>query len=64
MEIVTKIQQMTEFFVGIAAGIIVSLFNKYIVNGNPWKHCDYREPDISDGLSSESSAISCDIHVH
>ncbi len=58
---------MTEFFVGIAAGIIVSLFNKYIVNGNIWKQCEHRAPlheEEEDGLSSESSAISCDIHVH
>jgi hypothetical protein len=55
---------MAEFFVGIAAGIVVSLFNKYVVNGQLWRQCDYRTPVEEDGLSSESSAIISDIHVH
>ncbi len=55
---------MAEFFVGIAAGIVVSLFNKYVVNGQLWKQCNYRAPVEEDGLPLESSAIISDFHVH
>jgi hypothetical protein len=55
---------MGELFMGILAGITVSLINKYIINGQIWKLCDGRQEEEDDGLSSQSSAIISDIHVH
>jgi hypothetical protein len=57
---------MTEIVTGILAGIIVSLINKFIVNGNFWNHCQQPtgEEEDDDGLSSQSSAIISDIHIH
>jgi hypothetical protein len=59
------LQTMTEFMIGIAAGVVVSLINKYILNGQLWRHCQQpTHEDDDDGLSSQSSAIISDIHIH
>jgi hypothetical protein len=56
---------MGELITGVMAGLIVSLVNKFIVNGQLWKMCDGRQPgEDDDGLSSQSSAIISDIHIH
>jgi hypothetical protein len=57
---------MGEFITGVLAGLVVSLVNKFIVNGQLWKMCEARheEEDDADGLSSQSSAIFSDIHIH
>jgi hypothetical protein len=57
---------MTEIFTGIAAGIVVSLINKFIVNGHPWRYCQQPtvDEDDDDGMSPQSSAIYSDIHIH
>jgi len=52
---------MGEFFVGISAGVLVSLFNRFVLSGYLWKMCDH---DDDDGVSSQSSAISTDVHIH
>ena len=58
---------MGEVLSGIFAGIIVSLINKFLVNGNLWQMCNERhvmeDDDDDDGVSSQSSAIISDIHV-
>ena len=56
---------MGEVLSGIFAGIIVSLINKFLVNGNLWTMCNERHTteDDDDGVSSQSSAIISDIHV-
>ena len=55
---------MTEFFVGISAGIFVSLFNRFILSGYIWRMCDHEHTDEHDDISSQSSAISTDVHIH
>ena len=56
---------MGELLSGIFAGIVVSLINKFLVNGNLWQMCNERHvmEDDDDGVSSQSSAIISDIHV-
>jgi hypothetical protein len=57
---------MGELLTGIACGIVVSLLNKFFISYLSWSTCD--EPgwmeDDDDGLSSQSSAIIHDIHIH
>jgi hypothetical protein len=55
---------MGEVLSGIFAGIIVSLINKFLVNGSLWTMCNERQvTEDDDGVSSQSSAIISDIHV-
>jgi len=54
---------MTEFLVGIAAGVVVSLFNRFVLSGYIWRMCD-GHPEEHDDISSQSSAISTDVHIH
>jgi hypothetical protein len=57
---------MGEFIVAIAAGICVSLWNKFLLNGG-WRTClieeHQQEPEHADD-SSTSSTISLDVHTH
>ncbi len=60
---------MGELLTGILCGIIVSLANKFVISYLSWNSCD--EPEemeddryCDDGLSSQSSAIIHDIHIH
>ena len=57
---------MGELVTGVIAGLIVSLFNRFVINGAVWKMCDGRQQteEDDDGLSSQSSAIISDIHIH
>ena len=56
---------MGELVTGVIAGLIVSLFNRFVINGTIWKMCDGRQTEEDDdGLSSQSSAIISDIHIH
>ena len=49
---------MGEFITGVLAGLVVSLVNKFIVNGQFWRMCDGRQEEVDDdGLSSQSSGI-------
>jgi hypothetical protein len=57
---------MGELITGVMAGLVVSILNRFVINGTFWKMCDGRqhvEDDDDDGNSSESSAIISDIHV-
>jgi hypothetical protein len=55
---------MGELLSGIFAGIVVSLINKFLVNGSLWTMCNERHvTEDDDGVSSQSSAIISDIHV-
>ena len=49
---ITLPPQITESFVPITAGIIVSLINKYIINGSC---CEYVEPEEVDTESEDSA---------
>ena len=40
----------------IGAGIFVSLFNKYILNGG-WRRCQGQRPDQSDDSASSISSV-------
>jgi hypothetical protein len=59
---------MTEFFVAIAAGVAVSLWNKFVLSGG-WRAClapEVDEKDVED-LSTDastSSTISLEVHTH
>jgi hypothetical protein len=57
---------MGEFAVAIPAGICVSLWNKFLLNGG-WRACLISEPqeetEHADD-SSTSSTISLDVHTH
>ena len=56
---------MGELFLGISAGLVVSMINKYILSGTLWAWCRHmREDDDCDDLSSQSSAVSLDVHIH
>ena len=56
---------MGELLTGVLAGLMVSLVNKFVINGQLWKMCDGRQvEEDDDGLSSQSSAIISDIHIH
>jgi hypothetical protein len=54
---------MGELLTGIACGIIVSLLNKFFISYLSWESCEETMED-DDGLSSQSSAIIHDIHIH
>ena len=57
---------MGEFIAAIAAGICVSLWNKFLLNGG-WRAClieeHQQETEHADD-SSTSSTISLDVHTH
>jgi hypothetical protein len=56
---------MGEFVAAIAAGICVSLWNKFLLNGG-WRACllpETEEIEHADD-SSTSSTISLDVHTH
>ena len=57
---------MGEFWTAIAAGVAVSLWNKFLLNGG-WRACLIGEPkeetEHADD-SSTSSTISLDVHTH
>ena len=57
---------MGEFWTAIAAGVAVSLWNKFVVNGG-WRACVdqacLEERECVDD-SSTSSTISLDVHTH
>ena len=57
---------MTEFWTAIMAGVAVSLWNKFVMNGG-WRGCYEQacnqEREVVDD-SSTSSTISLDIHTH
>jgi hypothetical protein len=57
---------MGELLLGISAGLVVSMINKYILSGTVWNWCRHRceEHDDCDDLSSQSSAVSMDVHIH
>ena len=58
---------MGEFFIGIAAGVVVSLLNKFVINGTFWKTCEKthcNHDDDEEDMSSQNSAIVHDIHIH
>ncbi len=56
---------MGELLTGIACGIIVSLLNKFFISYLSWDSCEEtRMEDDDSGLSSQSSAIIHDIHIH
>ena len=57
---------MGEFVAAIAAGICVSLWNKFLLNGG-WRACllpENREEIEHADDSSTSSTISLDVHTH
>jgi hypothetical protein len=59
---------MTEFLTAIAAGVAVSLWNKFLLNGG-WRACLAPEVDGKDDEdlstdSSTSSTISLEVHTH
>ena len=57
---------MGEFWTAIAAGVAVSLWNKFVVNGG-WRACYeqacHEEREFVDD-SSTSRTISLDVHTH
>ena len=56
---------MGELLLGISAGLVVSMINKYVLSGTLWTWCMHtREDDDCDDLSSQSSAVSMDVHIH
>ena len=57
---------MGELILGISAGLVVSMINKYILSGTVWNWCRHQCVDEDDchDLSSQSSAVSMDIHIH
>jgi hypothetical protein len=57
---------MGELILGISAGLAVSMINKYILSGAAWNWCRHRweEEHDYDDLSSQSSAVSMDVHIH
>jgi hypothetical protein len=56
---------MGELLLGISAGLVVSMINKYILSGTLWTWCRHRQEDEDcDDLSSQSSAVSMDVHIH
>ena len=58
---------MGEFWSAVVAGVAVSLWNKFVVNG-PWLRglCSAPPPEEKEDecSSSTTSAISLDVHVH
>jgi hypothetical protein len=58
-------EEMGEFWIAVLAGVAVSLWNKFVVNGG-WRTCYeaacLEERDVDD--SSTSSTISLDVHTH
>jgi hypothetical protein len=55
---------MGEFITAVAGGILIALFNKFVLSGAIFKVCETKsKEDDDDGLSSSSSAINADIHV-
>jgi hypothetical protein len=52
---------MGEFLIACAGGIIVSIFNKFVMSGYIFQQCIQQEEE-DDGLSSQSSTISADVH--
>ena len=56
---------MGEFLLAVAGGLAVSLINKYVISGTLWAWCQHkRENEDDDEVSSQTSAVSLDIHVH
>jgi hypothetical protein len=56
---------MGEFWTAIAAGVAVSLWNKFLLNGG-WRAClieEHKEESDTDD-SSTSSTISLNVHTH
>jgi hypothetical protein len=58
---------MTEFLTAIAAGVAVSLWNKFVLSGG-WRAClppEVDEKDVEDPSdASTSSTISLEVHTH
>ena len=56
---------MSEFLTAIAAGVAVSLWNKFLLNGG-WRACliPQRPQETEADDSSTSSTISLDVHTH
>ncbi len=56
---------MGEFFTALTGGIIIALFNKFVLSGAICKWCETRHgrDDDDDGLSSSSSTSNADIHM-
>ena len=56
---------MGEFLLAVAGGLAVSLINKFVISGTLWAWCTHkREDEDDDEVSSQTSAVSLDIHVH
>lgn len=59
---------MGEFWTAIAAGVAVSAWNKFVMNGWWWQRrfCEDPRPEETEEecASSTSSAISVDVHCH
>jgi hypothetical protein len=57
---------MSEFLTAIAAGVAVSIWNKFLLNGG-WRACLLPEHQVETEHaddSSTSSTISLDVHTH
>ena len=55
---------MGEFLTAVAGGILIALFNKFVLSGAIFKVCETKsKEDDDDGLSSSSSTVNADIHV-
>ena len=55
---------MGELFLGISADLVVSMINKYVLSGALWTWCKQQREDEDDDVSSQSSAVSMDVHIH
>ncbi len=58
---------MGEFFTAIAGGQFIAFFNKFVLSGlsgSVFQLCETTKEYDDDGLSSQSSTIAADIHVH
>ncbi len=58
---------MGEFFTALSEGIIIALFNKFVLSGmsgSVFQWCGTIPYEDDDGLSSQSSTVIADIHMH
>jgi hypothetical protein len=56
---------MGELLLACAGGVLVSLFNKFVLSGYIFEKCvAHINDDDSESLASQSSTISADVHVH
>jgi hypothetical protein len=58
---------MGELITALTGGLLIAMFNKFVlsgISGSVFQWCEATHLDDDDGLSSQSSTISADIHVH